>query len=97
MIVISDVTLKRGGETLFEHLDLTLHAGHRIGIVGRNGVGKSSLFALLRRRLLPEYGDVQMPAKWRIAHLAQETEAADTPALDWALDGDIELRGVEKA
>ena len=52
MIVITDVTLKRGGETLFEHLDLTLHAGHRIGIVGRNGVGKSSLFALLRGRLL---------------------------------------------
>ncbi len=97
MIVIADVTLKRGGETLFEHLDLTLHAGHRIGIVGRNGVGKSSLFALLRGRLLPEYGDVELPSKWRIAHLAQETEAADTPALDWALDGDVELRAVEEA
>ena len=92
VIVITDVTLKRGGETLFEHLDLTLHAGHRIGIVGRNGVGKSSLFALLRGRLLPEHGDVQMPPRWRIAHLAQETEAVGTAALDWALDGDVALR-----
>ena len=97
MIVITDVTLKRGGAALFEHLDLTLHAGHRIGIVGRNGVGKSSLFALLRGRLLPEHGDLQMPPRWRIAHLAQETEAVETAALDWALDGDVALRRVERA
>ena len=71
MIVVADVTLKRGGEVLFEHLDLTLHAGHHIALVGRNGVGKSSLFALLRGRLLPEVGDVRLPPRWRIAHLDQ--------------------------
>src|SRR5512143_1168161 len=97
MIVISDVTLKRGGEVLFEHLDLTLHAGHKVALIGRNGVGKSSLFALLRGRLLPEVGEVRMPPRWRIAHLEQETQASDRPALDWALDGDTALRGVERA
>jgi ATP-binding cassette subfamily F protein 3 len=97
MIVISDVTLKRGGEVLFEHLDLTLHAGHKIALIGRNGVGKSSLFALLRGRLLPEVGDVRIPPRWRIAHLEQETQASDRLALDWALDGDTALRGVERA
>ena len=95
MIVISDVTLKRGGEVLFEHLDLTLHPGHRIGIVGRNGVGKSSLFALLRGRLLPEYGEIRIPPRWRIAHLAQETEPSERAAIEWALDGDTALRRVE--
>ncbi len=97
MIVVSDVTLKRGGEVLFEHLDLTLHSGHHIALVGRNGVGKSSLFALLRNRLLPEVGDVRMPPKWRIAQLDQETQPSDRTAIDWALDGDIELRRVERA
>ena len=97
MIVISDVTLKRGGVVLFEHLDLTLHPGHHIALIGRNGVGKSSLFALLRGRLLPEVGDVRMPPRWRIAHLEQETLPSERPALDWALDGDTALRMVENA
>ncbi len=97
MIVISDVTLKRGGEALFEHLDLTLHPGHRIALVGRNGVGKSSLFALLRGRLLAEIGEVRMPPRWRIAHLDQETQPSERTALDWALDGDVALRRVERA
>ena len=97
MIVVADVTLKRGGEVLFEHLDLTLHAGHRVALIGRNGVGKSSLFALLRGRLLPEIGDVRMPPRWRIAHLEQETSASERPALDWALDGDSALRSAERA
>ena len=96
MIVVSDVTLKRGGEVLFEHLDITLHPGHRNAIIGRNGVGKSSLFALLRGRLLPEIGDVRLPPRWRIAHLDQESEASDRSALDWALDGDRALRRVQR-
>jgi ATP-binding cassette subfamily F protein 3 len=96
MIVVSDVTLKRGGEILFEHLDLTLHPGHRNAIIGRNGVGKSSLFALLRGRLQPELGDVRMPPRWRIAHLDQETEPSERSAIDWAMDGDRPLRRVQR-
>jgi ATP-binding cassette, subfamily F, member 3 len=97
VIVVDDVTLKRGGEALFEHLNLTIHPGQRVGMVGRNGVGKSSLFALLRGRLVAEHGEVRIPPRWRIAHLAQETEPNERGALDWAVDGDAELRRVERA
>ena len=97
MIQLSNVTLKRGATTLFTGLDLTVHAGHRAGVVGRNGVGKTSLFLLLRGRLLPEEGDVRVPRSWTIAHLAQETEASRSTALDWTMDGDRPLRAVERA
>src|SRR5262245_33901101 len=97
MIVVDDVTLKRGGEALFEHLNLTIHPGQRVGMVGRNGVGKSSVFALLRGRLLAEIGEVRIPPRWRIAHLAQETEASERRARDWARDGHTDLRTTERA
>jgi ATP-binding cassette subfamily F protein 3 len=96
MIVLDDITLKRGGHSLFEHLDLTIHPGQHVGLVGRNGVGKSSLFALLKGQLLAEVGDVRIPPRWRIAYLAQETQPSERSALDWALDGDDELRRVER-
>ena len=97
MIHLSNVTLKRGATTLFTGLDLVVHAGHRAGVVGRNGVGKTSLFLLLRGRLLPEEGDVRVPRSWTVAHLAQETEASRSTALDWTMDGDRPLRAVERA
>ncbi len=96
MLKLIDVTLQRGGEPLFAGLDITVHDGHRVGIVGRNGIGKSTLFALIRRKLLPDEGDVLRPAKWTVAHLAQEVETSDREALDWVLDGDQRLRDVEK-
>jgi ATP-binding cassette, subfamily F, member 3 len=96
MIILNDVTLKRGDRTLFDSLSLTVHGGQRVGVVGRNGVGKSTLFALLRGRLLPEAGDVQVPPGWRIAFLAQETEPSPRSALDWVLDGDRALRRVQR-
>jgi ATP-binding cassette, subfamily F, member 3 len=96
MIVFDDITLKRGSNTLFEHLNLTISPGQRVGMVGRNGVGKSSLFAVLRGRLGAELGEVRMPPRWRIAYLAQETEPSERSALDWALDGNGELRRVER-
>ena len=96
MIQLSNVTLKRGQTTLFNGLDLSVHAGHRAGVVGRNGVGKTSLFLLLRGRLLPEKGDVRVPRSWTIAHLAQETEASPATALDWTMDGDRPLRAVQR-
>ena len=96
MIHLSAVTLKRGQKTLFTGLDLTVHAGHRAGVVGRNGVGKTTLFLLLRGRLVPEEGDVRVPRSWIIAHLAQETEASPATALDWTMDGDRPLRAVQR-
>ena len=96
MIHLTNVTLKRGSKTLFAGLDLTVHAGHRAGVVGRNGVGKTSLFLLLRGRLFPEEGDVRVPRSWTVAHLAQETEASPSTALEWTMDGDRPLRAVQR-
>ena len=96
MIHVTNVTLKRGAKTLFTGLDLTVHAGHRAGIVGRNGVGKSSLFLLLRGRLLPEEGDVRLPRSWTVAHLVQETVPSPVSALEWTMDGDRPLREIQR-
>ena len=75
MIRLSQATLRRGAKALLEQADLTIHAGERIGLIGANGSGKSSLFALLRGELHADQGDVELPARWRIAHVAQETPA----------------------
>ena len=96
MIHVTNVTLKRGAKTLFTGFDLTVHAGHRAGIVGRNGVGKSSLFLLLRGRLLPEEGDVRLPRSWTVAHLVQETVPSPVSALEWTMDGDRPLREIQR-
>ena len=97
MLRLSDVTLARGAKRLIEHASLAVHAGQHVGVVGANGAGKSSLFALLRGELLPEAGDVDLPASWVVAHVAQETGATDAPAIEWVLDGDRGLRDVQHA
>jgi len=97
LIRISNLTLARGAMRLLEGANLTVHAGHKAGLVGPNGCGKSSLFALLRGELHADAGDVELPAAWTIAHVAQETPAVATPALEFVLDGDRELRHVERA
>ena len=96
MIRIANLTLARGANRLLEGASMTVHAGHRVGLVGPNGSGKSSLFALLRGELHAEAGEVELPARWTIGHVAQETPAAERAAIDWALDGDVELRRVER-
>ena len=71
MIRLSQLTLRRGAKALLEGADLTLHAGDRAGLIGANGSGKTSLFALLRDELHADKGDVELPAHWRIAHIAR--------------------------
>jgi len=78
-----------------EHVSLAIHPGQRVGLVGANGTGKSSLFALLRGQIHADHGDLELPARMTIAHVLQETPALPTPALDYALDGDTELRRIE--
>ncbi|HVF63150.1 MAG TPA: ATP-binding cassette domain-containing protein [Casimicrobiaceae bacterium] len=97
MIRLTGLTLARGAKRLLENTSLTIHAGHRVGLVGPNGSGKSSVFALLRGEIHQEAGDVELPAKWTIAHVAQETPAVVTSALDFVQDGDAELRTIERA
>ncbi|OYY93171.1 MAG: ABC transporter [Hydrogenophilales bacterium 28-61-23] len=95
MIRLTALTLIRGAKPLLEAADLSLNPGEKIGLIGANGSGKSSLFALLRNELQPDAGDAFFPASWRVAHVAQETPALDRPALDYAIDGDSHLRRLE--
>jgi ATP-binding cassette subfamily F protein 3 len=95
MIRFLNVSLMRGTKPLLESVDLTLNPGDKIGLIGANGAGKSSLFAMLRGELHPDQGEIDFPTKWRMAYVAQETPALDRAALDYAIDGDVELRRLE--
>lgn len=87
----------RGVKVLIEGASFQLHPGHKVGLTGANGAGKSSLFAMLRGELQSEHGDLEMPPNWVIAHVAQETPALSQAAIEFTLDGDVELRAIEKA
>ncbi len=96
MIALRQLTLARAGRPLIIDASVQLHAGWRVGLVGANGSGKSSLFALLAGELHPEAGDLALPPQWQLARVAQDTPALPTPALEFVLDGDVELRRVER-
>src|SRR3989454_8247826 len=95
MIRFSQVSLMRGTKLLLEGADIALNPGERIGLIGANGSGKSSLFALLRGELHTDKGELDYPAQWRVAHVAQESLALDRPAVEYAIDGDSALRSLE--
>ncbi|MGV8894674.1 MAG: ATP-binding cassette domain-containing protein [Burkholderiaceae bacterium] len=95
MIRFQQVSLMRGIKPLLDNVDVTLNPGDKIGLIGANGAGKSSLFGLLRGELHADQGEIDFPAKWRVAYVAQETPALDRAALDYAIDGDITLRKLE--
>ena len=97
LIQFKQLTLTRGLKILIQAASLQLHPGHKVGLTGANGAGKSSLFALLRGEMQVESGDLEMPATWVIAHVAQETPALAMPAIEFVLDGDAELRNIEAA
>jgi ATP-binding cassette subfamily F protein 3 len=97
MLRATRLTLARGARRLLEEASLTVHDGHKVGLVGPNGSGKSSLFAAIRGELLPDAGSIDLPPAWTIAHVAQETPAVDRVALEFVMDGDQELRAVETA
>ncbi|WHL19768.1 ABC-F family ATP-binding cassette domain-containing protein [Stenotrophomonas acidaminiphila] len=88
MISLRNFALRRGERLLLSNVDLTLHAGYRVGVVGRNGAGKSSLFATVRGELEADKGDVSLPGRIRIADVAQETPALPDRAIDFVLGGD---------
>jgi ATP-binding cassette subfamily F protein 3 len=93
---IDAITLRRGVRVLLENASMHVHPGHKVGLVGANGSGKSSLFALIRGELHADAGEVSMPPRWILSHVAQETPALDQPALEFVMDGDEELREIER-
>ena len=95
MIRFQQVSLMRGVKPLFESADLTLNPGDKIGLIGANGAGKSSLFGILRDELHADQGSIDFPAKWRVAYVAQETPPLERTAIDYAIDGDANLRRLE--
>ena len=88
MITLRDVTLRRGAKVVLERASLTVHAGEKVGLVGRNGAGKSSLFALLANRLHADKGDVEVPPRWRIGEVAQSMPETGDGATEFVLQGD---------
>ncbi|MFA3790974.1 ATP-binding cassette domain-containing protein [Aliiglaciecola sp. SL4] len=96
MIQISELILLRGSKVLLEHASATIYPGHKVGLIGSNGCGKSSLFALLRQELQPDAGECQIPKNWQIVSVAQETPALNRSALDYVIDGDILYRQLQQ-
>jgi len=88
MITLRDVTLRRGAKVVLERTSLTVHAGEKVGLVGRNGAGKSSLFALLAGRLQADKGDVEVPPRWRVGEVAQSMPETADGATEFVLQGD---------
>ena len=91
MIALKNVALRRGGRLLLSEVDLGLHDGWRVGVVGRNGCGKSSLFAALMGELEVDAGQIDFPNQLRIASVAQETPSLPDPAIEYVLAGDAPL------
>jgi ATP-binding cassette subfamily F protein 3 len=96
MLQLRQIDLRRGTRLLLEAADLSVYPGQKVGLVGANGCGKSSLFALIQGELHPDAGEVLVPAGWEIAHVAQQTPSGDQPAIELVMDGDQELRQVQR-
>ena len=95
MIQFTEVSLQRGTQFLLEEADLTIFEGQKVGLIGANGAGKSSLFAMIKGELHADTGEVVLPGQRRIAFMAQEVEETQPSALDYCLDGDDKLREIE--
>lgn len=95
MITFSDIQLLRGGKPLLDQASATLHPSDKIGLVGKNGCGKSTLFALIKDELSIDAGSFSKPAHWEMAWVAQETPALERTAIEYVIDGDREYRGLE--
>ena len=97
MLELRHLSLRRGTKLLLEDANLRLHPGQKLGLVGANGCGKSSLLALLRGELTADAGRVFIPPGWEIAHVAQHTPSGSRPAIEFVIDGDRELRQLQQA
>jgi len=96
MLHFDNVSLRRGPRLLFSGATFQIHPGQKVGVTGANGTGKSSLFAMVLQTLASDAGEISRPAGWVIAHLAQEIEATQQPAIEYVLDGDQGLRKLQQ-
>lgn len=96
MITLTDVSLRRGEKLLFDHANLTIYPGNKIGIIGANGAGKTSLFAMISGQLTPDTGDISLPQRLVFASVAQETPLLNVSALEFTLSGDHLLCELQK-
>jgi ATP-binding cassette subfamily F protein 3 len=96
LIIATDLSLDRGAKNLIKSSSFTIHPNHKVGLVGSNGCGKSSLFAALLGDLTPDSGDLSLPNSWDIATVKQETPSLEQSALDYVMDGDKEFRQLEQ-
>jgi ATP-binding cassette subfamily F protein 3 len=97
MIAFRNFALRRGERLLLSDVDLALHAGSRVGVIGRNGCGKSSLFAAIMGEVEADRGDIDLSAKLRIASVSQETPSLPDPAIDFVVSGDTEVHAILQA
>jgi ATP-binding cassette subfamily F protein 3 len=95
MLKFSNLALRRGPTLLFEGVSFAVHSGQKIGLTGANGTGKSSLFCLILNELSADQGEFSMPDDWVIAHVAQQTHLTQQAAINFVIDGDLELRRVQ--
>jgi ATP-binding cassette subfamily F protein 3 len=97
VITLRDITLRRGVKVVLQGANLVLQPGEKVGLIGRNGAGKSSLFAMLTHKLQADQGDVEIPPRWRVGEVAQDMPETDQGATDFVLDGDIPLVAAQSA
>ena len=97
MLTFTNLDLRRGTRLLIKDASFTINRGEKVGIVGANGTGKSSLLALVLGELQPDAGGFELPTQLVLAHVAQELEATPSPAVEFVMDGDTELRRTEAA
>jgi len=95
MLQLNQIELRRGAKLLFENASLQAHAGQRLGVIGVNGSGKSSLFALILGQLEADAGQLQVNPRDVIAHVSQQSPHSDQPALEFVQDGDKDLRQLQ--
>jgi ATP-binding cassette subfamily F protein 3 len=96
MIVFKNVTLRRGTKVLLDHVSAQIDPGEKVGLVGRNGAGKSSLFALIAGGLHEDGGEFSRPSSWRIAQVAQEMPETAQGASDFVVAGDARLAAAKE-
>jgi ATP-binding cassette subfamily F protein 3 len=96
MITLRNLTLRRSAKVLLDKVSVTLNPGEKVGLVGRNGAGKSSLFGLFNGTLHEDSGDFSIPAQWRLGQVAQNMPETDESATDFVLGGDTGLMALRE-